>query len=325
MTGSHALDANERILHEEAGLGAMQAQARGGGNGFNPTSLEAFDGKDGKVRAAISLPCDMLGQYVFSKIPSSNDPILGAISEGVSRIGEEYFMLQKHKNGKNLLETPFKGVPILGKIVQNGWSLAHLAGGLTTIGSLYTMRDINDIEVPIYLRGRKEREPALRDFYALANQVISGNARGVIESVKDSLMRLENIEATLAGCYGELTDEDIKQVMEPDKLKPYFMKNELWLTGRKGKRTVVSTDQRTGVQIIRYDRCSPLDLFACHGSTDIVYTGTDMWFELLEPYFSDTAKQRFYEMEAGISTGVTRKAYGERRGDGIRNPMANYI
>jgi hypothetical protein len=97
------------------------------------------------------------------------------------------------------------------------------------------------------------------------------------------------------------------------------MDQEIWLTGHKGNRSVVSSS--VGMDIVRYDRPPASEFFNFHLAEDILYTFIDIPYEPLEGVFPSLAAFRLYEDEVKTVTRNIRRWHPETRSDGIKNPV----
>jgi len=195
-----------------------------------------------------------------------------------------------HAHALATFENP---IPYVNRFIRNGWSFAHMLGGVTTTEAVYTYRHQGGTtEVPIYIKGKDDDAPTSADLQALGiNAHVSPG-----DIVRNAFSKIsENGNATTAEVYRELTDRDIREVIDPSYMKPQYMNREIWALCQHGKKTVVTTiaDPVHGGDIIRYDR--PSWAIAGHNlAQSLLYTAVDWAFEPFETYFSDLARQRAY-------------------------------
>lgn len=276
-----------------------------------------------RTKAVLGLPFCALGQTICESIPYSPGTSFPDQAVNLAKnVSYKLFRAGKHKYGRDLLKN---NIPVVNKFVQNGWSLLNLSRGLSRIEALYTAMDPSGNETPICMKMKGEVDPPLQVLDELGKQaIIEGRAESVkAEYITGKLAHptSENDEATLAGVYAELTDGDIleKRLVDPTLLKPYYMDQEVWLTGQKGKRTLMGSSPN--VQIVRYDRPSSLDFLKFHLDEDILYTFVDFPYGLVEGIFPAISEQRLYRDEVMVVTRNIRRWKEASRADGIDNPV----
>ncbi len=252
-----------------------------------------------------------VGEEIVKKIPDSSDVgILGGVYKSAKNGLRETLQAKKHKYGKDAFENP---IPGLNKIVQNGWSLYHLKDGLTTMDSVYTV-ERGGAEYMIYMQEDGE-SLSTADLSYMADKV-KGKEAEVEMSLYNSLEKFKDDDSVEAGVYEELTDNDAKQTMDKNRVPSEYRQAELWLFGKKGKRTVIGTAS-DGSKIIRYEKPSTADFLKYYGRMDLMYSALSMTAAPAEGILSNQAKENLYVSEAVNSIESTKRAYG-----GGANPLA---
>ena len=310
-TDEVALTHNPKPVAHGRSIG--HAPAKHNGNG-NLNSSDPFYDIHKRERALMELPFAWAGEKIVGALPESNgEGILGAFYNMAKGQMHHYLVAKKHTRGQELLETPFKGIPILEKIVQNGWSLAYLSQGLTLVDEVYAVVDEYGMEIPIEMKLKGEHKPNLNYLRELGKEMLKLDpekryqiAQGIIEN---KLPKAENTQATKAGVYRELTDGDMEEIIDPSNFKMPYMNAELWLFGKKGKREVISS--QNGVNIVRRLRPSPLDVFAFLGMLDGIYTGIDLPFQPFEKGLDSLSRQEIYKGEVLVTIDGGKRIYGK--------------
>lgn len=277
----------------------------------------SFDLVDRKIGSAIGLPSNYIKQKIFNLMPrtKAENPLSAFYNTFMDKSAERA-MAQKHDCGLELFENPFKNVPILNKVVQNGWPVLNFYRGITTLSEIYAVVDEHGREIIIDMYNKGDK-PDLHYIEQAGEHVIKQKPEERLQIsgdvLNEKLKKALNIESLYSGFLEELTDEDISEVEEPEKFIPSFLNNELYLFEKAGKREVVSS--KHGVKIVKYSRPSALNFQLFNSLFDFTYTAIDLPFQALESkYFKEhglnIAKMRSYEKEIAFATELLKGFYG---------------
>ena len=271
-----------------------------------------------------------IGQTILEDaVPYIDSPnILAQLFNMYKTAGYKVFRARKHDCGQEAFEN---NIPIAKEFIQNLWSLANLGRGLVRIESLYTVKKVGTKdEKPIYLEFWGDGDPlTLNELkglgkYALQDdrQALEINARYVRGKIKDP--SVENEETTLSGAYSEITDRDLerKGIIDPTAFKSDFMPGDLFLTGQKGKRSVVYSSAAEGMEIVKYDKAGFMDHLTYRGKQDGIFTMIGFLYKLIDiTDFHPIAKQSIVQDQGLQSIKATNRLYDKKRSDGVDNPV----
>ena len=270
-----------------------------------------------------------IGQTILEDVVPyiiNNPSIFAQLFNMYKTAGYKMFRARKHDRGQEAFEN---NIPIAKEFIQNFWSLANLGRGLVRIESLYTVKKVgNKDEKPIYLEFWGDGDPrTLNELKGLGKYALQGDRQALeinAQYVRGKIERGENEETTLSGAYSEITDRDLEQkhIIDPTSLKPDFMPGDLFLTGQKGKRSVVYSSAAEGIEIVKYDKAGAIEHLTYRGKQDVIFTMIGFLYKLIDiKDFKPIAAQSIVQDQALQSTKATNRLYGKKRSDGIDNPI----
>ena len=221
--------------------------------------------------------------------------------------------INKHKAGREAGN--IRNVPVLGKVVQDLWSVSYLAKeGVTTIDTLYGVRDGSNIYL-IGIQADKTDEvltPSGRVHNSHIVNVadsITGNEEEVNKAIIDSVPVFANRESIDGGAIQELTDTDIKGVTDFGKFVPMYTKAEALFIKARGKKDIVGY-RIDGKEVVSIKTPGTLQTAAFHLTDDFYYTLYDSVVKTAEKGLGGIAAQREYESEVGAVINATLSRYG---------------
>jgi hypothetical protein len=313
------------LYPDEAALAhVLKSAAHGGGGqggGNNrlkrPEPADPFDKVDMILGSAIGLPFYLAAEKIYQYLPRTKgtNPV-SAFYNAIADRQKESMMVKKHESGLNLMQNPFKNVPVLNKIVQNGWPVIYFSQGLTRLNEVYALVDEHGKETPfgVYMKGEKADIKDLKHqfgnlFNPEAQQKTIIEAQAVLNA---KMEHCANRQADYAGCKEEISDGDISELSQPADFSSQFYKAELWLFSKRGQRTVIA--EKNGMKLVKYSKPSPLDFLGFYSLMDATYTMVDLPFEPVERFFGtyglNLAEMRNYGVEMGIAIKAAKGFYG---------------
>lgn len=297
----------------------------------DPNQQQAPPSRLGSLAGTVG---NAIGQTILEDVVpyiENNPSILAQLFNMYKTAGYKVFRARKHDCGQEAFEN---NIPIAKEFIQNLWSLANLGRGLVRVESLYTVKKVgNKDENPIYLEFWGDVNPplTLNELKGLGKYALQGDKEAFevnAQYVRGKIERGENEETTLSGAYSEITDRDLekKRVIDPTAFKPEFMPGDLFLTGQKGKRSVVYSSAAEGIEIVKYDKAGFMDHLFYRGKQDGIFTMIGFLYKLIDiTDFHPIAKQSIVQDQASQSIKATNRLYDKKRSDGIDNPIARMV